>query len=527
MSYLFMLVGIPGSGKSTFASRLAEEYNAQIFSSDFIRGELYGDESIQSNPKVVFEILHRRLINSLNQNFNVIYDATNIHSKYRKEFLESLPENKDRYNICYVCAERPQTCINRQNLRERKVPDEVIYRMANNMQYPTYDEGWDEIHILHHNMNEDSLLGWEPDTVSLLDYILYHKNWKEELENPPFCLNIRQKGDLYIFKYQQLNSDFHYIVVQESRGCILEIKDNIPVYICRPFTKFFNVQEELASPIDWRSSRVTEKVDGSLMKMFYYNGQWNLATNGTINAFEANVSDLDISFGQIFERVLGDSIVNFGTQYLNPDYTYMFELTSPETRVVISYPDRIYYLSRKRNSDGMEENDIPSFPKSIFYPKVYKLHKLEDIIKVVEMMTKEEEGVVVKDKYNHRVKVKSNEYLMAAKCVGNHNHSNSTLFEMVLEGKEDDLLAHAPEYTERVEKIKNAIRQVLKEMEDEWNKIKDTSVQISQKEFANLVKGNKYSDFLFKKRRFGDKTADEYFMGSSRSSQWRYIENLL
>ena len=525
MSKLFMLIGIPGSGKSTAAQKLSEIYNAPIYSSDDIRKELYGDASVQDNPKKVFDILHKRIIEGLNKYSNVIYDATNIYSKYRKEFLESLPIDDARYNICIVLAERPDVCIKRQSLRERQVPEEVIRKMADRLQFPIYDEGWDEIYTYYHNGDESSLYGWELKEVSLLDYITYNKNWKEELQKPPFCLNIRQKDDLYIFKYQQLNSDFNYRVVRESRGCILEIKDGIPEYVCRPFTKFFNVQEELADPIDWTSARVTEKIDGSLMKMFYYDGQWNLATNGTINAFEAEVSDTPYTFGEIFERALKEDIQTFGNKYLEKDCTYMFELTSPDTRVVISYPDGIYYLTRKKTATGEEDFTPQTFSENIQFPKVYNLNKLYEIIQVVKMMSKDEEGVVVNDIFSHRVKVKNPAYLDIAKMVGNHRLSDSTLYEdYICTNKADDLIATAPEYKDRVNKLIEGRKIVIIAFENAWEAVKEKS-DLSQKDFALLVKDSKYSGFIFKRRKFEDLTAEKYFNELPRSKQLDYIKD--
>ena len=55
-----MIVGIVGSGKSTYAKQLAEEINAIICSSDAIREELCGDENSQDNNDEVFKILHSK-----------------------------------------------------------------------------------------------------------------------------------------------------------------------------------------------------------------------------------------------------------------------------------------------------------------------------------------------------------------------------------------------------------------------------------------------------------------------------------
>ena len=99
-------------------------------------------------------------------------------------------------------------------------------------------------------------------TIPLLKLIKAFPNWKEILSKEPFFIDIKQEGDLYLFKYQQLNSDFSIKAVQESRGCIIEIKGNTARYVCRPFDKFFNYGEEQAAEIDWKTARITEKIDG-------------------------------------------------------------------------------------------------------------------------------------------------------------------------------------------------------------------------------------------------------------------------
>ena len=55
MTKLFMIIGLPASGKSTVAMDFAKMNNANIHSSDKIREEWYGDESIQGDNVKIFE----------------------------------------------------------------------------------------------------------------------------------------------------------------------------------------------------------------------------------------------------------------------------------------------------------------------------------------------------------------------------------------------------------------------------------------------------------------------------------------
>ena len=76
-----VMVGFPGSGKSTYASKLAASENAVVFSSDALRKELYGSEAVQDRNEEVFNALMKRMIEALKAGESVIFDAMNISSK--------------------------------------------------------------------------------------------------------------------------------------------------------------------------------------------------------------------------------------------------------------------------------------------------------------------------------------------------------------------------------------------------------------------------------------------------------------
>ena len=90
MNTCYYLVGLPGSGKSTYAKELSKETGALIFSSDAIREEIGADGGDTSKHSEVFQILHRRLKGGLLRGNDVIYDATNISYKNRVSFLNEL-----------------------------------------------------------------------------------------------------------------------------------------------------------------------------------------------------------------------------------------------------------------------------------------------------------------------------------------------------------------------------------------------------------------------------------------------------
>lgn len=144
---LILLVGIPGSGKTTYAEKYIKEHPGAVhLSSDKIRAELWGNEATQGDNNEVFSMMQSRAIDALNNGQSVVYDATNITRRDRSYIITLCPKF---VNIeCHIIWAPIETCIERDAARERTVGKEVIDRMLKRFQAPYYDEGIDEIKIV-------------------------------------------------------------------------------------------------------------------------------------------------------------------------------------------------------------------------------------------------------------------------------------------------------------------------------------------------------------------------------------------
>lgn len=152
---LYMLMGLPSSGKSTYAKTL----DGIIFSSDALRAEMWGNETIQGDNNKLFTELHRRIKDCLKGGQNAIYDACNINYKKRMAFLKELT-HIDCEKICIFIAVPYEKCIKRNKERDRVVPEYVIERMYKNFNAPYWYEGWDSIKVINEFKNTINTNAW-------------------------------------------------------------------------------------------------------------------------------------------------------------------------------------------------------------------------------------------------------------------------------------------------------------------------------------------------------------------------------
>ena len=173
---LYMMIGLPSSGKSTYAQRLIRDHkNSIIISSDELRKELYNNVDDQDHNGELFTELHRRIKSALTSGKYeyVIYDATNINSRRRRAFINEI-KSIDCYKVAVVIATPYEVCLRQNWCRERQVPDDVIKRMYMSWQTPAYFEGWDDIRI--ELWNESSRRNAYFHWMSTLRFANYNQN---------------------------------------------------------------------------------------------------------------------------------------------------------------------------------------------------------------------------------------------------------------------------------------------------------------------------------------------------------------
>jgi predicted kinase len=144
---LAVMIGISGSGKSTYANGLKTSLNAELVETDDIRQELTGDSEDQSQNGRVFEIARKRINDILSQGKNAIIDATSLSIKERKDWIDIGKANNAEIRAYFI--DTPiSICKSQNQKRKRKVPEWVIDKQANKLYSPTKSEGFDVVTII-------------------------------------------------------------------------------------------------------------------------------------------------------------------------------------------------------------------------------------------------------------------------------------------------------------------------------------------------------------------------------------------
>lgn len=181
---LYMMIGLPASGKSTIAEKISKSEGAIIVSSDEIRKELLGDINDQSKNELIFKTIEDRIKFYLANKQDVIFDATNINYKRRRGFLHGLGMKVKK--IAVLVATPYEECLIRNAKRERKVPEEVIKKMYYSFYIPQYYEGFDEIEIASNPLEWDEKVQKQYTMVNLLESMNIPQ------DNPWHTLTVRQ-----------------------------------------------------------------------------------------------------------------------------------------------------------------------------------------------------------------------------------------------------------------------------------------------------------------------------------------------
>ncbi len=326
--------------------------------------------------------------------------------------------------------------------------------------------------------------------MELQDYL---RNWGLTRLCNEFKIKVNRHKDfpnLVCLKYSQLESPLDNKIVQQCRGIILDEKENWQI-VSYPYDKFFNYGETQAATINWDNAIVYDKLDGSLMILYYYQGKWQVQSSGTPDAI-GQVHSAKFSFKYLFWEVWQQLGYELPT---TKQHCFMFELMTPYNRIVVRQDSNKIVLHGVRNLKTLQEENPLNWAKKTGW-EIVETYPLKDLKTVIDnskyLDPMESEGYIVCDEDFNRIKIKSSEYVAVSHM--RDGFSTRKLLDIVLTNEGEEFLNYYPEWQGLYDQIQSKYETLVKEIENVYLQHQDIA---NQKDFALTIKHLPYAGTLF------------------------------
>jgi len=152
MPTVYMMIGMPGSGKSTWIANQNFDWNkTMVVSTDAIidqraaaQGKTYS-EVFQDEIKGATAQMNQNLKTAIANNMDIVWDQTNLTAKTRQGKLSQIPKNYRKVAVFFQTPNEKELNRRLQSRPGKTIPLNVVASMLAQLQPPTEAEGFDEI----------------------------------------------------------------------------------------------------------------------------------------------------------------------------------------------------------------------------------------------------------------------------------------------------------------------------------------------------------------------------------------------
>jgi hypothetical protein len=300
------------------------------------------------------------------------------------------------------------------------------------------------------------------------------------IENHIKKINNKKFPELSLFKYSKDKSNFETVDVRQARGIILNRDNNIICYSLNKFNNRENKDHKHFNSI-WKECIIEEAIEGTQIRLYYYNNEWQVTTARTILA-ENSKWDYIKSFQQLFNDVNKHIDYNL----LNKDYTYTFILKHIENRIISNIKKNELIHIHTRNNKTCDELNVDI---NIKKPTVYHFNNYEDLINDLESLTFESKGYVLKYK-DERYMFISNEYNKIKNLKGNHLNKLYHYIDLIKKSELEEFLIYFSEYNIIFNNVKNDLNNFINKIHNLYLNVnihKSIKLNEIQKDFRKTI----------------------------------------
>ena len=313
----------------------------------------------------------------------------------------------------------------------------------------------------------------------------YHINVKRHSKYP----------NLVLLKYNMLSTPMNS-TTRECRGIILDEANDWQV-VNYTYKRFVNLGETWGDTVDFSTAKVYDKVDGSLAQLYYYDGNWNMATSGMPDAL-GQVDDHGFSFADLFWRVWGDLHYQLPA---NTNLCFALELCSRFNQLVVHQATERIVLHGVRDLITLDELEPEPIAAQYGWEcvKSFPFATIEDVVAASKQLKYQEaEGYVVRDASFNRVKIKSPEHVLHSHLRDSLSSSQRNIIEFIRKGESSELLAYMPALKTEHDALKAKYEALITTIEATYQGIQNIQ---NQKDYAAEALKHHYSSALFAARK--------------------------
>ena len=153
---MYVMCGLSGSGKTTYAREFAADNNLFYLGIDEFYEWYNGDECIHENTFEVWIEFYQAIHRAEKKGMDILVDIDAPTYVDRTQILDWFPNFDEYHLICVTAPERLRRANN--SSRTRRIPEEEMNRMLERWEYPRdefEDYRWNTIFIVH---NMDNIL---------------------------------------------------------------------------------------------------------------------------------------------------------------------------------------------------------------------------------------------------------------------------------------------------------------------------------------------------------------------------------